>query len=105
MLGDFPDLFQFASDLDGDLHLFPKNLDEPDYQHRWQVWVLHPDGTRNEAPLCSPMMCVNDGVVTNPHGLSGHQEVAGWWVDFFNSSEIEIAIDSEKVIRIRHPRP
>ncbi len=105
MTSDSADKFQFASDFDGDLHLFPKNLDEPDYQHRWQVWVIHSDSSRSEAPLCTPVMCVNDGEVTNPLGTSGHQQVAGWYVDFMNASEIEIIIDSGPAIRIRHPRP
>ena len=105
MPSDSPDLFQFASDLNGDLHLFPKNLVESDYQNRWHVWVLNLDGTRSEAPLCSPIMCATDGVVTNPHGLMGHQPVAGWYVDSLNASEIEIVIDSRPAIRIRHPRP
>jgi len=30
MTSDSADRFQFACDYDGDLHLFPKNLDEPD---------------------------------------------------------------------------
>jgi hypothetical protein len=71
MLTEHADLFQFASDIDGDLHLFPRHLDEPDYQSRWHVWVNDVDGTRSEAPLCSPMMCVNAGVVTNPYGAAG----------------------------------
>ncbi len=96
--------FQFASDFDGDLHLFPKNLNEPDYQHRWHVWVIHSDSSRSEAPLCTPVMCVNDGEVTNPLGTSGHQQVAGWYVDFMNASKIEIIIDTRPAIRIRHPR-
>ena len=99
------DKFQFASDYDGDLHLFPKNLDEPDYQDRWEVWVILADGSRKKASLYTPPMCVNDGVVTNPLGTSGHQQVAGWDVDFMNSSEIEVIIDSEPPIRIQHPRP
>jgi hypothetical protein len=105
MASDSADQFQFASDFDGDLHLFPKNLDEPDYQTRWRVWILHSDGSRSEAPLCSPMMCVNDGIVTNPHYTTGHREVAGWYVDSLNASEIEVSIDSGPVIRLRHPRP
>ena len=55
------DRFQFASDFDGDLHLFPKNLNEPDYQDRWEVWVILADGSRKKAPLFTPPMCVNDG--------------------------------------------
>ena len=105
MTSDSTDRFQFASDFDGDLHLFPKNLDEPDYQHHWEVWVILADGSRKEAPLYTPPMCVNDGVVTNPLGTSGHQQVAGWDVDFMNASEIEVIIDSGPAIRIRHPRP
>ena len=105
MPGDSSDQFQFASDIDGDLHLFSKTLDYPDYQNRWQVWVIHTDGIRSEAPLRSPMMCVNEGIATNPHGLSGHQQVAGWYVDSLNASEIEIVIDSAPAIRIRQPRP
>ncbi len=66
--------FQFASDIDGDLHLFPKNLDEPDYPSRWQVWVRLTDGRREEAVLDSPIMCVHDGKVTNPYYPSGHQK-------------------------------
>ena len=72
-----PIRFQFASDFDGDLHLFPKNLNEPDYERRWQVWVILSDGERKEAPVCTPVMCVVDGKVTNPLGDSGHQKVAG----------------------------
>ena len=105
MLPDSPDLFQFASDIDGDLHLFPRNLDEPDYQNRWQVWVILKDGTRSNAPVCSPCMCVNNGVVTNPHDIAGHREVAGWWVDDLGASEIEVSIDGEPPILIPHPRP
>lgn len=97
-------LVQFASDADGDLHLFPRDLDEPDYGGRWRVWVVRTDGTRTEAPLCSPVMCVTDGRVTNPHGSTGHREVAGWWVDSVNASEIEIMIDASSATRIRHPR-
>lgn len=104
MLSESTNLVQFASDIDGDLHLFPMNLGEPDYEGRWQVSVLHSDGTRSKAPLCSPTMCVNDGVVTNPFGDSGHREVAGWYVDSLNASEIEISIDSVPSVRIRHPR-
>jgi hypothetical protein len=103
MTSDSPDQFQLACDFDGDLHLFPRNLDEPDYQTRWQVWVIQADGSRTEAPLYSPVMCVNDGVVTNPLGTSGHQQVAGWFVDSLNASEIEISIDFGPAIRIRHP--
>ena len=105
MTSDSTDRFQFASDYDGDLHLFPDDLDEPDYQHRWEVWVILADGNRKKASLYTPPMCVNDGVVSNPLGASGHQQVAGWDVDFMNASEIEIIIDSEPPIRIRHPRP
>ena len=97
--------FQFASDFDGDLHLFPANLDEPDYQHRWQVCVLLSDGSRKAASLGSPVMCVDDGRVTNPLGESGQRKVAGWDVDFLNSVEIEITIDGGAAIRIPHPRP
>ncbi len=104
MLTEHADLFQFASDIDGDLHLFPRYLDEPDYQSRWHVWVIDADGTRTEAPLCSPTMCVNGGLVTNPYGPSGHQDVTGWWVDALNANEIEIKIDNGPVIRMRHPR-
>lgn len=104
MPNDSPDQFQFASDIEGDLHLFPKSLDFPDYQNRWRVWVIHTDGTRSEAPLCSPMMCVIEGVVTNPHGGSGHQQVVGWLVESLNASEVEIAVESAPAIRIRHPR-
>lgn len=99
------DKFQFASDFDGDLHLFPNNLDEPDYERRWHVWVILSDGGRKEAPLDTPVMCVVDGVVTNPLGDSGHRQVAGWNVDFMYSSEIEIRIESGPAIRIPHPRP
>jgi len=105
MTGDSKDLFQFASDIDGDLHMFPKDLTEMNYQNRWKVSVIHSDGTRSEAPLCSPMMCVNEGVVTNPHGLTGHQQVAGWYVDSLNATDIEVVFDSQPAIRIRHPRP
>ena len=105
MKSDSADRFQFACDYDGDMHLFPRNLDEPDYQQRWHVWVIHSDGSRTEAPLYSPVMCVNDGVVTNPLGTSGHQKVAGWDVHFMDVPEIEIKIDSEPAIRIRHPMP
>jgi hypothetical protein len=97
--------FQFASDIDGDLHLFPKNLDEPDYQARWQVWVRLTDGTRKEAVLDSPIMSVRNGRVMNPYCPSGHQKIPGWFIDFFNASEIEVSIDSGPVIRISHPRP
>ena len=97
--------FQFASDFDGDLHLFPGDLDEPDYQNRWKVWVIQTDGSRQMATLYTPPMCVNDGVVTNPLGADGHQQVAGWYVDFMNASEIEVIIDSGPAIRIRHPMP
>ena len=103
MTSDSADQFHLACDFDGDLHLFPKNLDEPDYQHRWRVWVIQADGSRKEAPLYSPVMCVNDGVLTNPLGTSGHQQVDGWFVDSWNASEIEISIDSGPIIRIRHP--
>ena len=105
MTSESADRFQFASDFDGDLHLFPRNLDETNYQHRWHVWVILSDGSRKEAPLCSPVMCVSDGKVTNPLGETGHRQVAGWEVDLMYASEIEIIIDSEPVIRIRHPRP
>jgi hypothetical protein len=101
--GDLP-LFQFASDIDGDLHLFPRNLDDPGYRERWRVWVILADGSRSEAPLCSPTMCVTDGAVTNPYGASGHREVAGWYVDSVGGSEIEVAIGTSPVIRVRHPR-
>ena len=77
MTNDSADRFQFSSDFDGDLHLFPKTLDEPDYQTRWRVWVIQADGSRKEASLCTPVMCVVDGVVANPLGTSGHQQVAG----------------------------
>jgi len=97
--------FQFASDFDGDLYLFPSNLDEPNYQQRWQAIVFLADGSRREAPLDTPPMCVNDGVVSNPLGESGHRQVAGWNVDFTDSSEIEISIDEGPAIRIKHPRP
>jgi len=50
------------------------------------------------------MMCVNDGVVTNPLGQSEHKQVAGWYVDSLNASEIEIVLDSAPAICIRHPR-
>lgn len=105
MTGDMVDRFQFASDYDGDLHLFPRNLAEPDYRNRWEVWVILADGSRKGAPLYTPVMCVHDGEVTNPLGDSGHQQVAGWDVDFMNASEIEISIDSGPAFRIRHPRP
>jgi hypothetical protein len=105
MPNDLQELIQFASDFDGELLVFPRNLREPDYHNRWHVWVLHSDGTRSQAPLSSPMMCVNEGVVTNPHGLSGHQNVAGWYVDSLNATEIEIVIDAVTALRIRHPRP
>ena len=72
MTQDHADRFQFASDLDGDLHLFPKDLDEPEYPRRWRVWIISADGCRSEAALSTPYMCVNDGVVSNPHGVSGH---------------------------------
>lgn len=98
MQGDSSDLFQFASDIDGDLHLFPRSLSDPDYPSRWHVWVIRDDGTRSEAPLCTPMMCVNNGVVSNPLGQSGLQTLAGWYVDSVNASEIEVTI------RIPHPR-
>ena len=87
------------------MHLFPRNLDEPDYQDRWEVWVILADGNRKMAPLCTPVMCVNDGKVTNPLGTSGHRQVAGWDVDFMNSAEIEVIIDSQPAILIRDPRP
>ncbi len=67
--------------------------------------MIQSDGSRKEAPLCTPVMCVNNGEVTNPLGSSEHQKVAGWDVDFMYASEIEIIIDSGPVIRIRHPRP
>ena len=98
------ELFQFASDIDGDLHLFPRNLNEPDHQNRWHVWLINKDGNRSEALLNSPMMCVNDRMVTNPYGKSGYQEVAGSWVDSLNAAEIEISIDVGRAIRIQHPR-
>ena len=82
-----------------------KQLPDTDYQHRWHVWVIHSDSSRSEAPLCTPVMCVSDGEVTNPLGTSGHQQVAGWYVDFMNASKIEIIIDTRPAIRIRHPRP
>jgi hypothetical protein len=104
MLPDSAELVQFASDIDGDLHLFPSNLDEPDYQMRWRVWVIHSDGTRSEAPLCSPIMCVNEGVVTNPYGATGLQSVPGWWVDELNVTEIEISNGAGPAIRMQHPR-
>ena len=97
--------FQFASDFDGDLHLLPQNRNEPDYERRWQVWVILSDGERKEAPLNTPVMCVANCKVTNPLRDSSHQKVAGWDVDFLYSSEIEIKMDSEPAIRIRHPRP
>jgi hypothetical protein len=96
--------FQFASDNDGDLHLFPSNINEPNYGDRLRVWVLHADDARTEAPFCSPMMCVTDGIVTNPYGSFGHREVAGWYIDSPNATEIEIVIDSSPAIRVRHPR-
>jgi hypothetical protein len=99
------ELVQFASDGDGDLHLFPRNLDEPDYEHRWQVWVIRTDGSRHEAPLCSPFMCVIGGVVTNPYSTTGHRSVPGWYVDYLNAAEIEVVIDTSSIIRIPHPRP
>lgn len=55
MMSGFAGKFQFASDFDGDLHLFPKNLDAPDYQDRWHVWVIQSDGSRKEAPLDTPV--------------------------------------------------
>ncbi len=103
MTSDSTDQFQLACDFDRALHLFPRNLDEPDYQTRWRVWILHSDGSRKEASLCTPVMCVNDGVVRNPLFPSGHRQVAGWFVDSLNASEIEISIDSGPFIRIRHP--
>ena len=105
MTSEPADRFQFASDFDGDLHLFPMNLDEPDYERHWHVWVILADGSRKEAPLETPVMCVNDNEVTNPLGDSGHRKVAGWYVDFMYSSEIEISIGSGPAFRIRHPRP
>lgn len=104
MPDDFAAELQFAGDTDGDLHLFPRNLRDPNYGDRWRVWVLHADGTRTEAPLCSPTMCVTAGVITNPHGASGHREVAGWYVDSASACEIEVTIGSSPGIRIRHPR-
>ncbi|MFT7629100.1 MAG: hypothetical protein ACI87E_000096 [Mariniblastus sp.] len=95
--------FQFASDFDGDLYLFPMNLDEPDYERHWHVWVILADGSRKEAPLEKTAMCVNDGEVTNPLGDSGHQMVAGWNVNFMYCLEIEIRIGSGPSIRIPHP--
>ena len=103
MTSDYTDQFQLVCDFDGDLHLFPKNLDEPDYHTRWRVWVIQADASRKEASLCTPVMCVNDGVVTNRLGTSGHQQVAGCFVDSLNASEIEISIASGPFVRIRHP--
>jgi hypothetical protein len=99
------DRFQFASDFDGDLFLFPQDLDEPDYERHWQVWVILADGSRKQAPLDTPVMCVVGGKVTNPLGDSGHRKVAGWYVDLMNASKIEISIGSGPAIQIRHPRP
>ena len=103
-ISDSADQYQFASDIDGDLHLFPRNFAEPGLYNRWRVWEIHSDGSRSEAIPCSPFMCVNDGIVTNPLGTSGHQYVAGWYVGSGDAPEIGISIDSGPVIRIRHPR-
>jgi hypothetical protein len=94
---------QFASDIDGDLHMFPRNIGEPDYEDRWRVWVLLADGSRTEAPLCSPLMCVTEGVVSNPFRSSGHERVAGWYVGLVGATGIEVAIENAAAVRIRHP--
>ena len=104
MTTNSPARFQFAKDDDGDSYLFPSNLDEPDYQQRWQVIVILADGSRREAPLVTPIMCVIDGVVSDPFAFSGLRQVTGWDIDFKYSSEIEISIDEGPAIRIKHPR-
>ena len=104
MSNNSSDLFQFASDIDGDLHLFPKNLGDPDYEHRWTVTVIDHDDTCSNAPIASPFMCVDEGVVSNPHGTSGHRQVAGWFVESLNPHQIEVRIDSGPPIIVPHPR-
>jgi hypothetical protein len=100
------DLVQFASDVDGDLHLFPKNLDEPNYHCRWDVWIVCKDGTREPATPSAPTMCIDKGRLSNPYGLGQERAVAGWLVElnFRDVSKIEISIDSGPPILIKHPR-
>jgi hypothetical protein len=98
------DIVQFASDFDGDLHLFPASLEERDYALHWQVWLIGSDGSRREAPLSTVTMCVTNGVVSNPLGPDGHQRVTGWEVDFPHPGEIEICVDGQPVLRLKHPR-
>lgn len=98
------DYFQMASDEDGELHLFPHNLAEPDYLNRWRVWVIDEHGESFPAPICDPLMCVNDGVVSNPLGRTGHEMLKGWWVDQLGATGIELAIDNGDRLRFPHPR-
>jgi hypothetical protein len=97
------DYFQMASDFDGDLYLFPKNLEEPNYQRRWRVWIIEGSGESREALPSSAMMCVTNGKVTNPLGVSGHCNLEGWCIDSISAEAVEIQLDGQSPIRFEHP--
>jgi hypothetical protein len=98
------DHFQMASDYDGDLHLFPRNLEEQNYIMRWKVWIIDQHGQAKPAPAYDPIMGVKDGRVTNPLGPDGNRSVNGWWVDSVGAQAIELQIDDQAPIRFVHPR-
>jgi hypothetical protein len=83
------------------MFMFPADLDEPDYQHRWQVWEINSAGERAEMSISPCFMCVRDGVVWNPFWPGGGQVyIDGWHIPF--NSEIEMSIDSGPSVRVRH---
>ena len=98
------DYFQMASDFDGDLYLFPKNLDEPNQQRRWRIWVIEENGEAREALPSSALMCVRNGKVTNPLGISDHCSVDGWCIESIGAKAVEIQLTGQDPIRFEHPR-